>query len=352
MGERLSNDRGYLMVENSRRLLGLAMLLWLFATITIGMQFWLGDHTIYSKSIEQKREQLHFGVVANEAPGGAGWGAVGALSIQKRIGVVYLAEAIRQYTGLPVGKIYKALDSLFLFIALVSLFFYLRKWVPDIYCLLGVLYFCAVLPLTYFFQLFHPWDRLQLAIWIGLLWLVADRRIVLLGAGLVVSILVKFDTVLLPFLYFLVHIDRSKWQRTSVESVVLLLLAFGTYAALGRLFPSPMDIAGFDLGSAQRLLTRNAQTLLNMNVRFPPLLVHALPILLAILYLPTKPRFVLASVMFALGLSAVYVSFSLYEEVRAHMVVLVLVLPSALISLRRVLEGGGAAVAIAKVRAQ
>jgi hypothetical protein len=42
--------------------------------------------------------------------------------------------------------------------------------------------------------------------------------------------------------------------------------------------------------------------------------------------------------VFALGLSVVYVLFSNYEEVRAHMVVLVLVLPSALISVRNFLN--------------
>lgn len=322
---------------DSRKMLGLGLLLWLLATVTIGMQFWVGDKTIYSKELEQKREQLHFGIVANEAPGGAGWGAVGGLSIQKRVGVVYLAEGIRQVTGLAVGKIYKVLDSIFLFVALVGLFFYLRKWLPDIYCLLGVLYFSAALPLTYFYQLFHPWDRLQLAIWIGLLWLVADRRFVFLAIGLFVSILVKFDTVLLPFFYFLVHIDRLRWRQTSAESMALLLLAFGTYSALGQIFPSPLDVGGFNLNGAQTMLARNLQSFLGMNIRFPPLLVHALPVFLAMLFLSSRPRYVLMSVLFALGLTIVYLSFSLYEEVRTHMVVLVLVLPSALMSLRYLL---------------
>lgn len=323
---------------NSRKALSLALLMWLLATITIGLQSWIGDQTIYSKQLEQKREEFHFAILANKAPGGAGWGAVGALSIQKRIGAVYLAEGIRKQTGLAVGKIYKLLDSVSLFIALLSLFFYLRKWVSDLYCLLGVLYFSVALPLTYFFQLFHPWDRLQLAIWIGLLYLVADRRFLLLAFGLVVSVLVKFDTILLPFFYFLVHYTKNQWQRTTLESLVLLVLAFGTYAALGQLFPAPLDVSNFNLDGARAMLLSNAQTFADMNVRFPPLLVHVLPMFLSLFFLRFKERFVWASVAFGLGLSVVYVLFSNYVEVRAHMVVLVLVFPSALISVRTFLE--------------
>jgi len=319
---------------NARRAGGLLLLMWFLATVTVGLQFWIGDKTIYAKGIEQTREEFHYGILANKAPGGAGWGAVGGLSIQKRIGVVYLAEGVRKFTNLSVGRVYKLLDSVFLFVALVGLYFYLRRWVPDTYALIGTLYFCGALP----FQLFHPWDRLQLALWIGLLSLVADRRFLILVCGLFVSILVKFDTVLLPFFYLLVHLRKDGWQKTVVETLVLLVVGFGTYIALGQLFPSPLDTAGFTLGNAGQMLQRNIQTIVDMNLRFPPLLVHALPILLALLFWRSKDRFVLASVAFGLVLTAVYVSFSLYEEVRAHMVVLVLMLPSALSSIRRLLD--------------
>jgi hypothetical protein len=322
-----------------RNSVGLFLLMWLLATITVGMQSWIGDRTIYSTELVQKREALHFGILANRAPGGGGWGAVGALSIQKRVGVVYLAEGVRKITKLSIGKVYKLLDSIFLFAALLGMYFYLCRWVPRTYSLLGVLYFCAVLPLTYFFQLFHPWDRLQLAIWIVLLALVADRRFLFLIFGLFVSILIKFDTILLPFLYFLVHFTKDGWQRTTVEAMVLVLVAFGTYIALGQLFPAPLDPAVFTLGAAQQILFRNIQTMFDMNVRFPPLLVHALPVTLSLFFLRSKDRYLKSCIAFALGLSMVYLTFSMYEEVRAHMVVLVLVLPAALISVKRFVEG-------------
>lgn len=327
------------MKVNLLKTLKILLLMWLLAAITIGLQTWVGNQTIYSNDLEQKREDFHFGILANKAPGGGRWGDVGALSIQKRVGVVYLAESIRKYTGHAVGKIYNLLDTVFIFISLLSLFFYLRRWVPDVYCLLGTLYFCAVLPLTYFFQLFHPWDRLQLAITIGLFYLVAERQFILLALGLFVSIFVKFDTMLLPFFYFLVHFTKTHWQRTSIESIALLVLAFGTYFALGKLFPAPLDASHFTWDGALLMLLSNAQKFIEMNVRYPPLLVHALPVFLSLLFLRSKTRFVLASMIFGLGLTLIYMLFTNYEEVRTHMVVLVLVLPSAMISIRFLLEG-------------
>lgn len=327
------------MNTNYQKVIGFFLLLWLLATITIGMQTWIGDQTIYSKQLEKQREELHFGILENKAPGGKGWTALGATSIQKRIGIVYLAEAIRINTGLTVAKIYKLLDTAFLFVGLLALYFYLKKWLPEPYSLLGVLYFCAMLPLTYLFQLFHPWDRLQMVLWIGLLYLVAEGNFVVLIVCLFLSVLVKFDTILLPFLYFLVHVSRSGWLKTSLETLFLLLITFGTYMALGQLFPSPMDGSYYNLQGALSSVWSNTQKLVEMNVRYPPLLVHALPVFLALFFLPSKHRFVVASVAFALGLSAVYMVFSNYEEVRAHMVVLVLVLPSALLTLKKLVDG-------------
>ena len=326
------------MTTNYQKTIGFLLLSWLLATITIGMQTWIGDQTIYAKQLEKQREELHFGILENRAPGGKGWTALGATSIQKRVGIVYLAESIRTHTGLTVAKIYKLLDTVFLFLGLLALYLYLKKWLPVSYSLLGVLYFCAVLPLTYFFQLFHPWDRLQLVLWIGLLYLVAEKNYVVLIFCLCLSVLVKFDTILLPFLYFLVHADRKGWFKTGLETLVLLLVTFGTYIVLGQLFPSPVDGTYYNLQGALTTFWSNAQKLADMNVRYPPLLVHALPVFLALFFLSSKQRYVAASVAFALGLSAVYMVFSNYEEVRAHMVVLVLVLPSALLTLKRLMD--------------
>lgn len=322
----------------SRKTLALLSLLWLLATVTLGLQSWVGSKTIYAAGLESRREQLHESIMANQAPGGGTWAQAGALSIQKRVGVVYLAEGLRRISGFPISTVYKLLDSVFLFGSLVALFFYLRKWLPDVYCLIGLLYFCAVLPLTYFFQLFHPWDRPQLALWIILLYLVEQRRFLMLALGLVLSILVKFDTVLLPALYALVHWRKGDEKRVLLESIGLLLLAFGTNSALNHLFPDPHDVSRFSLSAVGGMLLSNLHKIRTLHVSFPPLLVLALPALLALAGLRHKGRFVVACTLFGLGLSAVHLALTNYEEIRAHIVVLVLFMPAALMTLRRLLE--------------
>jgi len=321
-----------------QRLLSAGLLAWLLMTITIGLQSWIGDATIYSKGLEQPREEFHFAILANKAPGGAGWAAVGALSIQKRVGVVYLAEAIRKITDLRVGKIYKLLDTVFLFASLVGLYFLLRNWLVPVYSLIGVLYFSAVLPLTYFFQLFHPWDRLQLLIWIVLLYLILTGRYYWLVAALFLSIFVKFDTILAPFLYFMVHISRSRYRLVAQQTLGLIFIAVGAYMWVGYLFPAPLDNSRFTIDVAKAVLSENLVAFISMNVKYPPLLVHLLPGILALMYMRSKDQFVVGSVVFAFGLTLIYALFTRYEEVRTHLIVLVLILPSALISLKKLLE--------------
>jgi len=318
----------------------LALLVCLMGSLTLGLQSWIGDRTIYAKGLEQQREELHFAILANRAPDGKSWSAVGGQSIQKRVGVVYIAQALHGLVGLSIGKTYKLLDTVFLFTSLLLLFFLLRRWVPDVYSLVGVLYFAAVLPLTYFFQLFHPWDRLQLATWIGLLFLVVDRKLVYLSIGLVLSMVVKFDVIMLPFLYFMAHVTRERWRRVAIETMGLSVLGFGTYFALGELFPAPLDQSHFTPVAALGMLAANWTALRTFNIAYPPLLVHALPSLLALCCLSSKDRFVWSSVIFAFCLSVVFILFTHYEEVRAHMIVLVLVLPSALLTLQRLLGDG------------
>ncbi len=322
----------------SRRILGIVALFWLLATVTIGLQAWLGDITIYSAKLEGPREDLHFAILANKAPNGGTWAEVGALSTQKRVGVVYIAEGLRRVTGLAVGKIYKLLDSIFLFISLLAFFLYLRIWFSDIYCLLGVMYLCASLPLTYFFQLFHPWDRLQLAIWILLLYLVATRKFVPLAVCLVASVFVKFDTILMPLFYGMIYFRGNSKKTAAYETLFLMFLSFGTYILIGYAYPDPNEISRFSLDAIGQQLSTNLQKLAIMHVKFPPLLVYALPAILALIDLRRKGVFTLFSVVFGFALTIVYILLTNYEEVRTNMVVLILFIPAALMTLKTLLD--------------
>jgi len=307
-------------------------------SITVGMQAWVGNATIYARELEQKREELHHAILVNRSPGGQSWDAAGAATTNLRVGVVYLAEGIRKVTGLKLSTVYKLLDTVSLFVALVGLFFYLRKWLANVYCLIGVLYFCSILPLTYFFQYFHPWDRPQLALWILLLYLLREARLVFLGVCLAVSVVVKFDTMVLPGLYFLAHVSRERWQRVMLESVGLSIIALGTYVGLNWLFPTPIVTDDLALRGGMHILRRNVEVFQSWHMTYPPLLFHGVLVLLSVIGLRSRERFIWVSVAFAAGLMLLFLFFSFLEEVRAQTVITLILLPAALLSLRDLLE--------------
>lgn len=313
-------------------------LLWLLLAITLALQTWIGDLTIYSKPLELQRAMLHEAILDNHPPGGKTWAEWGALSVQKRVGVVYVAEAVRLASGLRIGAVYKLIDTVCLLLALGTLFFYLRRWAPPSAALVGLLYFSAMLPLTYFFQLFHPWDRLQLLLWIVLLGLIADRCFWLLAVGLVVSVFVKFDTVLMPALYFAVHFRRDGWQRLLAESLVLGCLVVGASLVLGHFFGDPAEGSRFSQAGVFAQLGVNWHKLLTMKLSYPPLLVHALPLALALFGWQGQPRFIGMSLLFGVAMGLIHLFLTNFEEVRAHMMVLVLVMPAALATTKQLLS--------------
>jgi hypothetical protein len=180
---------------------------------------------------------------------------------------------------------------------------------------------------------------MQLALWILLLYLIREKRLGLLALTLAISIVVKFDTILAPALYCAVHATREHWRRNLLETAALFLMAFGVYVLLNSLFPgAPDDPPRFHYWTAWHIVQLNLHDIVRMNVALPPLLVHALPLALALRGLRGRDRFIQASVWFAVALLAFYFLFSVFAEVRAQLMILVLLLPAALLTLRDVLK--------------
>jgi len=305
--------------------------------ITIALQGWVGMNTIYSKRLAMKRQVLHHAIVKNRPPEGYTWSMLGANSVQIRIFTVFLVEKIHQTTKYDLNKIYMIVDTLCIFAIIIALFAYLQKWFDNLYCLVGVLYFCCILPLTYFLHYFHPWDRLSLLVWIFLLYLIREGKTLIFAIVLAISITIKFDTVLLPGLYFLYKVSRENWQKTFLSTVGLFIISFGTYYLLLRMFPGESE-SGFGYGQVLSQITKNFRYMAALNIRYPPLLGFGILGLLAVLGLPSKDKYVLACVVFGFGLVIPWFLFSNFQEIRAEMAFLVLLLPSSLMSLQMLLE--------------
>ena len=320
------------------RTVRLLLLMWILGSLTVALQAYVGHSTLYSTELQDRRAELHRAILLNEAPGGGHWDAVGAKSMYLRIGAVYLAEAIHKLTHLELSTVYLLIDTVFLFAAVLALFFYLRKWLSDTYCVIGVLYFCSVLPLTYFLHYFHPYDRIQLATWILLIYLTRERRLILLGASLAISVAIKFDTLALPAFYFLAYARLENWRRVGVETIGLFAIAFSVYTALVLAFPAPLDQSRLNIAMMAYTVKQNIVDMIAKNIAFPPLLGYAAPLILSFVHLATRDRFLRASVWFACTLAIIFFVFTLYQEIRAQLVILVLIMPAALLTVRSILE--------------
>ncbi len=112
------------------------LLMWVVGSLTVVLQAYVGHSTLYSKELQDRREELHYAILLNKAPRAGNWDDVGASSLNIRVGAVYLAEAIHTVTRLDINTVYVLIDTVFLFAAVLALFFYLRIWLTDTYCVI------------------------------------------------------------------------------------------------------------------------------------------------------------------------------------------------------------------------
>jgi hypothetical protein len=316
----------------------LAVLLVLAAAFTLLLQGWIGPSTIYAPELAERRASLHEAILTNTPPE-RGWAAVGAASLNIRVGVVYLAEALHRWGGLELARSYWAIDSICLLVLLAALPLYLRRWLAPAWCLVGMLYLAAVLPLTYYLHAFQPWDRIQAVIWLLLLALVRDQRLLAAVLVLALSMLVKYDAILIAALYLMAHCRRGAWKPALLGACVLAVVAYLSLQALKWAFPAPAEPARFSLDVAFSLAQTNLRALIDLHLRHPVLLALALPVGLALVGLRQRPRFLQAAVLFGLLLTTIWATFTVYAEVRAQVPLLLLVLPAALLTLQAWFDG-------------
>ncbi|MBK8535851.1 MAG: hypothetical protein IPL59_12425 [Candidatus Competibacteraceae bacterium] len=308
----------------------LLLFILLAGSLTMILQKWVGNITLYQAELEERRLVLHEAILNNQLPPGyTSWKSLGANGINIRVATVYLAEKIHRITNISILKIYKLIDTGALFISMLLLVAYLRKTSPPIYTLIGLLYFAAILPLTYFFAVFHPWDRLSLVCWIALLILLRSERHIAFTALLAISITVKYDTLLLPSLYFLANVAKYNWPRVVVSSALMFTVSFGVWIGLRIILPG-----GFEDKNVAGQLLINLSDFRSNLFYYPPLLSFIAPILLALIGFRYSDRFSRASVIFGILLFVPFIILANFIEIRTQIPILILLLPSSLIGLK------------------
>lgn len=293
---------------------------------------YVGEHTIYSGESREVRLRFHQNLLTNTAPPN-GWGAVGANGTNIRVGVVYVADAVSRLSGIDVLKVYRLLDLTFLSVLLVGLGLYLKRLTDPGMALIGYLYVAAMLPLTYEFHAFHPWDRVSWVLWLIGIWFCYTDRPVLLGLTVVVGVVVKYDIVVLPLLYALTHLRRTAYVRPLLVTGLTTTVGLAVYVTLLINIPGGNEPRG-----VLTQLSRNLSQFLESPLIYPPVMVFAIPIGLAVLGWRNADRFARASSAMAALTAVPLVALTNFQEIRAEVMLLLLLLPCALVGLTRLLE--------------
>ncbi len=320
------------MIREQDRILNIALLI-VFAVVATLMLQYIGRETIYQPRLEESRLEFHNLLLQNRLPEGVAFNTTNI-----RLFTVLLADRLSKLTGISLHITYIAIDTVCLFTIIILLYGFLRKWFSRVYGAIGVLYFTTVLPLTYLFHYYHPWDRISLVVWIVMLYFLREKQILAFSLMLSLSVIIKLDSLFVPLLYFLYFVTRSNWQRTALNTIGLFVLTFGIHYSLRYFIPG-----GFKEQSIEVVISQIIKNWDNILKTFfflhPVFLVFAIPVALFILYHKNMDRFVLAAALFGCSLFIPFYLFSNFNEIRAHMPVMVLILPAGLMGLHALLEG-------------
>lgn len=301
------------------------MLIGLVGAATLTMQQWIGDVTIYQPLNRAKAETLHRSILDNRPPAGITWDSLGANGTNIRVGAVFIAEAIHRVVGLSVARTYLLLDTIYLLVGILLFARFLATWFRDEYVAIGTLYLIAVLPLTYFLVSYHPWDRLGLVAWVMMLLALRAQHTWMFALLLPLSVMIKYDSVLLPGLYFLANIRPATWRRTTLITVGLFILSFGAFFGLLSLRQG-----GFAANSITQQVVANFGEMREMSLWYPPLLAFAVPLLLAAIGFKHADRFMRASAVCGVLLFVPLFLQAWFAEFRAQVPMLLLLMPCAL----------------------
>lgn len=309
------------------------MLVLLIGVVTLVSQHWVGGATIYRDQLETRREQIHQYVLENRLPPGVTWTSFGGNGINIRLVTVLAAEGMHRVAHLSVLNSYYVIDTVALFSGLLLLFAYLRRWFSDEYCLIGVLFVAAILPLTYVLFAFHPWDRPSMVLWLAAAYLVRDRRVLLFALIIGLAVAVKYDAIVLPGLFFLAYVTRRDWLSVTVTTGLLFVVTVGVFALLIRARPG-----GFESNPGSHQMLKNLSIFAGMRFTYPPLLAFSVPLLAALIGFRSADRFVQASAVFGVLLFVPFFVGSNFAEFRAEVPVLILILPAALHGARLLMQ--------------
>lgn len=284
----------------------------------------IGDLTVYADENADKRQQLHTAILENTPPGGKAWEESGANNLNVRLAVVLLVESIASATGHDRDFVYRLVDLVCLFAALVFTYYSLQRWFEPLSALAGVLVVCTLLPLTMLDHYFHPWDRPILVLWAAMIWCLTRERLLAFLCVYLLAVVVKLDSLMGVGMIWFAYVRREDWLRPTlitagIGSAGLLVLG-------GLLLLLPGGQEPIDIGQQ---LARNGEVATSLGVTYPPLLVYGLLTLLGLLGWSSGEATQRRLFVFGLVMLIPHVLFTNFVEVRAQVGSMLCLLPLA-----------------------
>ena len=258
----------------------------------------------------EKRAFFHEQIYTNEALAPA----------QYRYLPVLITGKLKQYINIPIIWGYWGQRFLFSILAVFAFHYYLRKWFPTQWTVLGVISLLAILPFTYLYYGIQPADPIVFFCYVTGLILIEEKRDNWLILLLLLGMMAKEIVGLLAAIYFCTRFE-FKWDRKFfIYCIIYALVILGVYFGIRQYFgPRARYISAFTLPKN----LRDLHTLTILPVFFSSFL-------LGLFYLRKVPEFLKRALLIVPFFILIHLFFGLMKEARLFVPLLPLIIPVGL----------------------
>lgn len=200
-----------------REVLAFGSIYFFVALVNLRLKLILTPRWFNGKLAENHAELLAFQYANNE---------------QSRLLQFYFPEGLKRIFGISIENAYLLQRGMFIFLALLFFHFYLRKWFDAGLAFAGVLFFVAILPLSYMNDLQESTPLLLLTFLLAL-WAIREHYTIGYVCALAVGALNNETVLILPLVFFLYNYKSYKTKDMISLALSTVVTSFPAYLIVG-----------------------------------------------------------------------------------------------------------------------